>query len=143
MALPTAKCTRCEQTFSAPDFKCADGAKHQVESKIYFAPIPGLRLYVNEEHSLKMENGKDRLVPAKLVEFSAGRFVTADPEDQFGLDEHLRTGGLIDQAKWEEIFYSKEDRIKEREKSLAEREERVARSENSLLDQVKSAKGAK
>jgi hypothetical protein len=135
MALQKFECTRCDKSFSAPNFTCADGKRHQVELKVYFAPMNSLRTYVSEERSETLGDGRKRLIPAKLVEFAAGRYQTSDPEEQLALDAKVADGTLISEAQWKRIHFKPEDILKEENKALRER---LAKYENPLLEQVKA-----
>lgn len=149
------KCLTCKQEVEYPDWKCSKApGNHAIESKEYFHPygqnVQDVRdrrfntvsmvLYVTPDYV----DGQGQRVKGRnlTVEFSAGRYATADPEQQYFLDAKEKAGLLCNEAQWQAIYMTDDQRLRIREEKLKEREAAlVAAESNPLLEKVKAARG--
>lgn len=138
MALREFQCARCDEKFKAPNWTCKDGARHQIESKTYYSPVPSWRTYVSEERRELMETGLNRTIPARLVEFSRGTYTTCDPEDQYSLDQQ---DGCITPEQWKAKYIDKAElnAMKEREldRKINEYNDLVAKAQAQVAGEPK------
>lgn len=137
MAIQTLDCKRCDKPFKAPNFLCADGKRHQVEPKTYYAAHANLNTVVSPERIIQV-GGDGRMIAARLVEFHRGAFTTSDPEDQIALDDLFSKGGLLTAEQWQERYISKDERLAMQSRNLAQREASLKERENALLTQIQA-----
>jgi hypothetical protein len=153
MALKKFKCLRCDKEFEAGSWNCADGKSHLLEIKTYymldcpFVPKDGGDPRIRERAHVQVLNvvpeskrtvGTDVfIIPGTHVDFYGGRFSTADPALQYGLDNHPKVfHGEEGMRLWENNYYTEPEKRERENTKLKGEISRLENERNTLLQQV-------
>lgn len=117
-------CIRCDEEFSAPNWNCADGQPHVVESKAYYIATKGLTVFYGPTRGDEVMN-KVR----DSVTFTNGTYTTTDPQAQEFLDTYP---GCISQEKWQDLNYTDADRVKFQRETVS----RLEREKSTLMERI-------
>lgn len=135
------KCKKCEKTFEIGSWPCIQGGSHVVESKNYYIDCTvsdpndlkkcTLLAPVNEGRIWRDANGQEHEERRLFVTFRRGKYETADPMEQWGL-ETMKAVELISEELWKERFFTPTEKMNQKALDLSVKEARI----NELLAKV-------
>lgn len=147
-----AKCTVCKEEVKYPDFVCKkQHGNHQVEARSYFhlggRSVTDMRDRKNFSPQVILvpayteidKTGRPTLSRCVKAEFSYGKFVTSDPEEQYHLERRVQMGGDIvtDEKQWEAVYLTEKQQI-DKERAELEALKAQMKDTNPLLEKVKA-----